>query len=71
MVLISAHAATRCLEMTVDADEVLGVIADPEITYPSHRSYGPNRFVSVRGRLAVVHCGTDVITVLWRGKDHR
>jgi hypothetical protein len=71
MVLISAHAASRCLEMTIDPAEVLTVITNPEITYPSPRSYGPGRVISVGGRLAVVHCDTSVITVLWRGLDHR
>jgi hypothetical protein len=69
---LSLHALQRCQEMGVSRGEVVDALADHEIRYPSGPEYGPGRYVSVRGRLAVVHSPTwEVVTVLWNGRDAR
>lgn len=60
--------------MGVDENEIVDAVRYPEVTYPSPSKYGPDRVVSVAGRLAVVHSVGDdpvVITVLWRGESGR
>ena len=68
---LTAHAAQRSTEMSVDLIEITAVIGQPDITYPSPPGHGHGRVISVGGRLAVVHSGTTVITVLWRGRTGR
>lgn len=70
---LSKHARQRCTEMGVEVDEVLAAVERWELRYPSPPEYGPDRMVSVAGRLAVVHTSTldVVITVLWRGREGR
>ena len=41
--------------MHLTPDEVQHVLAQPEITYPSPPHHGPDRWISVGGRLAIVH----------------
>ena len=69
---LTLHALDRCRQMNVARGEVVSVLHDYETRYPSPASYGPDRFVSVGRRLAVVHTSTlEVITVLWAGRDGR
>lgn len=67
--IAARHAIERLEQMGLDWSEVIEVVARPEIIYPSPRSHGPDRWISVGGRLAVVHRGCVVITVLWRGQQ--
>lgn len=70
-VRLTHHARQRSTEMGLSQAEVERALAYPEVTYPSPPAYGPDRKICVSGRLAVVHSGSDVITVLWRGRDQR
>lgn len=56
--------------MELTLAEVEDVLAQPDITYPSPPHHGPGRWISVGGRLAIVHDeACRVITVLWRGQQ--
>lgn len=69
---ICRHARERCLEMGVERAEVVRTLLRPVTTYPASDRYGPNRRISVGGRLAVVHTEDwVVITVLWDGQTRR
>ena len=69
---LTRHALQRCLEMGVSRGEVVATLLDYESRYPSDPKYGPNRFVTVGPRLAVVHTDSlEVITVLWKGREGR
>ena len=67
--LLTYHAQHRCSQMGLTIDDVASVLRSPQLTYPSR--HGPGRIVSVAGALAVVHRGSDVITVLWHGRTGR
>lgn len=69
---LTMHALQRCREMIVTRGEVVEVLRQFEVRYPSPQSYGPGRTVTVGGRLAVVHTADlEVITVLWKGRQGR
>jgi hypothetical protein len=69
---LTRHALQRCREMGVERAEVVHALRSYVARYPSPAHYGKGRFVSVAGRLAVVHTATLlVITVLWNGKTGR
>jgi hypothetical protein len=68
---LSRHAQHRSDQMNVTAAEVVDVLVSPELTYPSPHRHGPGRQISVVGRLAVVHHGDHVITVLWHRLEGR
>jgi hypothetical protein len=68
---LTAHATERSTQMRLDLDEITATVRQPDLTYPSPPKYGPGRVISVGGRLAVVHSGATVITVLWRGRTCR
>ena len=66
--ITSMHAERRMREMRVSWTDIVEVLKNPEVTYPSPPSHGPGRLISLHGRLAVVHNGRGlVVTVLWRG----
>jgi len=68
---MTRHAAERCEEMGLTEDDVEAALSYPEITYPSPPHYGPGRNIAVASRLAVVHNGPTVITVLWHKRSDR
>ena len=68
---LSYHAELRCSQMGLTRDDVLSVLRSPQLTYPSPPKYGPGRMISVADPLAVVHRGSNVITVLWHGRAGR
>jgi len=69
---LTRHALQRCKEMGVTRHEVLDTLYRYGARYPSPESYGPNRFISVGGRLAVVHTrDLEIITVLWDALERR
>lgn len=71
---ITAHARQRMDEMGVPEEEVVAVVAEPELDYPCHQRYGAGRRTCIAGRLAII-VGPEpepvVITVLWRGDYSR
>jgi len=69
--LMTRHPAERFEEMGLTEDDVEAALSYPEITYPSSPHYGPGRNIAVAGRLAVVHNGPTVITVLWHKRSGR
>jgi len=66
------HALDRCKQMNIERKEVVSILFDYEVRYPSRGPHGTDRFITVAGRLAVVHTTTlEVITVLWAGREGR
>lgn len=65
---LSWHARTRAGELGFTAEDIHECARFSEQSYPSHRSYGPNRRTYQRGPLAVVldEDTKTVITVLLR-----
>ncbi len=66
---LTSHLRRRAAERGITEDEVMlmGVLADPEVTY-EQETFGPNRQVCQRGRLGVVvdRSTGAVITVVFR-----
>lgn len=62
------HALERTTEMGLTRADVVRVLDEPEVTYPSLRSGG---FTSTRGPLAVGWEADTVYTVLWNGRSSR
>lgn len=54
-VLIRHHAQKRANEMGVSDEDVRACVLDPEVSYPSHKSYGENNWVAQRGEIAVAY----------------
>lgn len=73
-IVVTFHARQRIAEMRLDVDEVLTVLASPEVEYPGRpdQKGRPTR-IAVGGRLAVVATSdrSAVLTVLWHGAEGR
>ncbi len=64
---LTSHLRRRAAERGITEDEVMRVLAEPEVTY-EQETFGPNRQVCQRGRLGVVvdRSTGAVITVVFR-----
>jgi len=69
--VMTRHASERCAEMGLTEHDVAVALEAAEISYPSPPEYGHGRNITVAGRLAVVHNGSTIITVLWHARSGR
>jgi len=72
-IVIRPHAIKRAQEMGVSQADIRSCVNEPEVSYPSHESYGPNNWIAQRGGIAVAYAIElgiiVVVSVLERTQD--
>jgi len=66
---ISRHAQQRRKEMGITEDRIQRALDDPDMTYPTR----DDRTCYQREDIVVVvqNSNSDIVTVLWHGREHR